>query len=91
MNVQKIANRIAGEYEQIYMNISYPSQMADDEVLLRAKALIPCDTGMWEEEDRGEGWMSGNMGCPPGFYDSEPDGAEYGPDGAGVVVEWETP
>lgn len=73
------------------MAISVPQGMDKAEAVRRARALLPCKTGTWEEVDESDGGVLGLMECGDGYYDAHPDGASYGPDDAGVSVEWETP
>jgi hypothetical protein len=77
--------------EAVFMSIQHPEGMDKAEAVERAKRLIPCETGEWEEEQAEADWTVGNMDCEAGFYDENPDGGEYGPDDAGVSVSWETP
>jgi hypothetical protein len=66
--------------------------MNKQEAIERAKALIPCEVGEFEEDDAaGDSWVTGNFYCEEGFYETNPDGGSYGPDEAGVKVSWETP
>jgi len=92
MDLLRIAARVAGEMmEPVYMVIEYPAEVSEDDALARARKLIPCKTGNWEDVDSQPGMLVGNLECEPGYYDANPDGAEYGPDDAGVRVVWETP
>lgn len=104
MDLMRIAARVAGAEdadvpeamgakptEAVFMSIQFPEGMDKAEVVARAKALIPCEVGDWQEEQAEADWMVGNMDCEEGFYDENEDGGEYGPDDAGVSVSWETP
>lgn len=77
--------------EAVFMSVQFPKGMDKAEAVERAKALVPCEVGDWQEEQVEDGWMVGNLDCEEGFYEQNPDGASYGPDDAGVKVEWETP
>lgn len=77
--------------EAVYMSVQFPKGMDRAEAVERAKELVPCEVGGWEEVDAGEDWVAGNLECEAGFYEENPDGGEYGPDDAGVSVSWETP
>lgn len=79
------------DYEFVYMSISIPRGMNADEAIQRAKALLPCKTGEFELNQSDEEWIAGSMQCEIGYYENNPDGAEYGPDKKGVTVNWETP
>lgn len=78
-------------YDLVYININVPQGMNTNEAIQRAKALFPCKTGEFELEQYDQGWIVGNMQCEAGYYENNPDGAEYGPDEKGVTVNWETP
>lgn len=82
-------------YEQVQMAVRFPQGMNDQEALRRAKALVPCETTTWELEcsleKSKQTVVVGLLYCEEGYYEAHPDGAEYGPDAAGVSVEWETP
>jgi hypothetical protein len=89
-------------YEAIFMSVEFPTGMDMKEVIKRAQTLVPCkvQAGGWEQQDSGESmpyggknrkWIVGNMYCESGFYEDNPDGGQYGPDDAGVIVTWETP
>lgn len=75
--------------EEIFMSISFPSTITKEEALERAKKLVPSTVGEWFEIDSGDGYVCGNMECEDGFYGKSDDYNKYGPDDAGVVVEWE--
>jgi hypothetical protein len=77
--------------DAVFMSITVPAGMTEAQAVERARVLLPCQTETWEKVDEGNGWVVGNMYCETGYYDDHPDGAEYGPDDAGVKVEWETP
>ena len=79
------------EHELIYIIINVPREMDVDEAISRAKALFPCKTGEFELNQSDQDWIAGNMQCEIGYYENNPDGAEYGPDEKGVSVSWETP
>ena len=78
-------------YDLVYININVPQGMNTNEAIQRAKVLFPCKTGEFELEQYDQGWIVGNMQCEAGYYENNPDGAEYGPDEKGVTVNWETP
>jgi hypothetical protein len=77
--------------ELIEMTITKPAGMTQDEAVRRARALIPCKTGSFQGYDISAESAYGSMECEDGFYENNPDGGSYGPDDAGVQVEWETP
>ena len=77
--------------EPVFMSVQFPPGMPKEEAVERAKKLVPCQVGAWEEEQSEDGWTAGNLECEPGFYEANEDGGEYGPDDAGVTVSWETP
>lgn len=103
MDLVKIAARVVGAgpgsvpdsgggaMEAVYMSIQFPAGMDKAEAVERAKALVPCEVGAWEEVDSGDDWVAGNLDCEEGFYEENEDGGDYGPDDAGVSVSWETP
>jgi hypothetical protein len=77
--------------DAVFMGIQHPKGMPSEEAIKRAKALIPCKTGEFDIGQEEEDWLVGNMECEAGYYEKNPDGADYGPDDAGVEVSWETP
>lgn len=91
MDHLRIAARIAAAMDPIFMGVDFPAGMPMDEVVERAKKLIPARTGGWSPTQVEDGWMVGEMECEPGFYEASPVYNEYGPDDAGVKVSWEKP
>ena len=80
-----------GGMEHVFIGIQFPEGMSKEEAVERAKKLVPCQVGAWEEEQSDDGWMTGNLECGSGFYEENENGGEYGPDDGGVPVSWEKP
>lgn len=94
MDLSKIAARVAGDgpgMEAVQMGVTFPKGMPRDEVLRRVRELIPCETGGWEDVDWEDGLAVGLLDCEEGFYEAAGRSSAYGPDDAGVAVEWEKP
>jgi hypothetical protein len=77
--------------ESIYMTATNPNGLPQEKLHESIRALLPFKTGAIEVEQDFDGEIAFNIDSEEGAYDEYPDGAEFGPDEHGVVVQWDSP